>query len=190
MDEAYRTLLEHLQASRGGEFARLDATRVLIVSGPARREARATIRGFASSATHPFRKPTVRRSGVGIDYEICLRPLFFRHCTAQQRLLILIHELWHAAPAFDGTLNPEHRHDQRSQRDIDRSVRKIAEPWLERDRADELEFLQYEGELRMESWLVRPPSHVPSDNDRERTEYDERLLFSAIIEQRNQRAPA
>lgn len=201
LDDAYHKLIADLASRQPGAganapasaaadaFRRLDTARILVVAGPARREARASIRGFGSAPTHDARKPSVRRHGIQIDYEICLRPLFFRHCTAEERLAILIHELWHAAPAFDGTLNPAHRHDQISRRDVDRAVRELAEPWFAQALGSELDFLSYEGEIRMRSWLVRPPSFLPADDPRERTEYDERLLFPAIIEQRTPRAP-
>jgi hypothetical protein len=120
---------------------------------------------------------------VPILYEICLRPRFFRETPAEERLFIIAHELWHASERFDGTLAEERRHHNADPDWIESEVTGIADQFVSTG-SSAAEFLRYTGEIRMLSWLVRPPSRIPPGSSL-RTSYDETDLFLAIVESRD-----
>ncbi len=113
-------------------------------------------------------------------YEICLRPRFFRCASPQERLRILVHELWHISPDFDGSLCRQRRHDTADPQLVEREVSALYEAMLERSSVPEV--LSHTGELRMLAWLSRPPSRVPLEAQH-RLEYSEADLFSTVVEQ-------
>ncbi len=99
------------------EFSRVDASRVLVLLGEARRASRASVRPmhFAETASrhgassHVLR-PRVRFRGRNIYYVLTLRPLFFLNATPEARIFTIIHEMFHFSEQFDGTLDPRRRH--------------------------------------------------------------------------------
>ena len=160
----------------------VDPSRILFIAGAARRDHRASVRPlkYAAAGGGAYKKPVVQIDGVNMLYEVCLRPRFFLFGDAARRLATIVHELWHMAPAFDGTLAPERRHDRASVCAFNQQVRTMV------DRLDptSTEIFGFEGELTMTAWLSRPPSRVPIEVEH-RMLYDERDLFEAIVTQRN-----
>jgi hypothetical protein len=184
-DEHGRPIIDALLTALVRDIARtvpdlstIDADRILFVSGAARLAARASIRPLGGP-----NKPSVVIRGVPMLYEICLRPRFFRDTPAQQRLLAIVHELWHASPGFDGTLADERRHQNADPDWIEAEVARIVDQFA-RSRSSAGEFLRYTGELRMLAWRVRPASRIPSGSSIRRA-YDEGDLFLAIVESRD-----
>jgi predicted metallopeptidase len=156
------------------ELARVDAKRVLFVAGAGRLMARASIRTFGAADS-----PSVVIDGEPRLYEISLRPRFFLETPLEERLTIVIHELWHASPLFDGTLAAERRHKNTAADAIDAEVKGIADRFRATgSRAGD--FLSYVGELRMRAWRARPPSRIPA-NSSLRKSWDERDVFLAIL---------
>src|SRR5262245_28630857 len=96
-------------AAVAGELRYLDPARILVVAASARRESAASIRGFGGESS-AYVKPRIRIGGVVQLYELALRPRFFLTMSAQLRAETFVHELWHIAPAFDGTLAADRRH--------------------------------------------------------------------------------
>lgn len=160
------------------ELAHVDPARILFVTGAGRLMTRATIRPFAGPG-----KPTLVIDGAPILYEICLRPRFFLETARDERLTIIIHELWHASPAFDGTLADERRHRNAAQDTIESEVSGIADRFRAYG-SGAAEFLGHVGELRMRAWLIRPPSRIPAGSSLRRS-YDERDLYLAIVDSRD-----
>ena len=113
-------------------------------------------------------------------YELCLRPRFFRCASAQQRLRIIAHELWHIDQAFDGTLAPERRHERVEPAEAERAVEALVSRFLEHEVVPSV--LQHVGTLSLSAWLSRPPSRMPTGAGY-RASYDERDLYTAMIEQ-------
>lgn len=173
----------------------IDADRVLVVAGAARGESTASIRplAFGLETRDPcvpllraggWNKPRIELGGVPMLYEICLRPRFFLTLAPEERLSTLIHELWHISPSFDGTLAEERRHDRMAKDQIDREVERIAKSFRENVGASSrLDPLEIRGEIRIDAWLSRPPTRIPSAAS-VRATYTERDLYSAIVEQR------
>lgn len=160
------------------DLSRVDAERVLFVTGAGRLAARASIRPFKGP-----RRPSVTIGGVAIRYEICLRPRFFLDASPELKLAIVAHELWHASPAFDGTLAEERRHGNADPDWIEAEVAQMVDRFLASE-SDAADFLRHRGELRMRAWLHRPPSRIPPSSSL-RSSYDERDLFLAIVESRD-----
>jgi hypothetical protein len=167
-------------------FGHVKVDRILLVAGAARRGAQASIRPLTFGGDPPTyaraeeRKPRIHVRGREMRYELCLRPLFFLRSSAEERLRVLVHELWHIGAAGDGTLDPNRRHRPDNQEESERFSRMVAQelgPRLD------LGILEHEGELRVPMWLERPPSLVPPDLET-RLEYDERDLFLGIVRQR------
>jgi len=187
-----RAALDPALGAIAGELARanpelehVDGTRILFVAGAARRGHRASVRPlrFARgrrSEDGRWWKPEVIIDGRPMLYEICLRPRFFLEGDGETRLTILAHELWHLAPAFDGTLAEERRHHAAPSFDelVDTFVARYRAAGFTSDRA-----LAVEGELELAAWLQRPPSRV-AVGVRDRARYDERDLYRAVISQR------
>src|SRR5262249_2815605 len=132
-----------------------------------------------------WRKPRIVIAGVRMLYEICLRPRFFLASTADERLEILAHELWHVSPLFDGTLAEERRHEHAAGGSLERGVEQLLRTWrsAKLDRVELEAILAHRGELELGAWLSRPPTRFAKDA-KTRAEYTERDLFRAIVEQR------
>jgi hypothetical protein len=185
MDDRGRPIFDALLSGLVRELARVcpelsnvEAERILFVAGAGRLMARASIRPLGGRD-----RPTITIGGASIRYEICLRPRFFLDTPFEERLTIIAHELWHASPAFDGTLAAERRHENAGADRIESEVRQI----VDRFRASgspAADFLRHRGELRMRAWLIRPPSRIQPATSL-RKSYDERDLFLAIVESRD-----
>ncbi|MFO0728103.1 MAG: hypothetical protein U1E65_30260 [Myxococcota bacterium] len=171
-------------------FASLRPERILIVSGAARRDARASIRplrfqdGTLRSPDGRFEKPTIQVGGVNMLYEICLRPRFFLDTSAEGRLKTLVHELWHVGAAAAGALDPLRRHramaeDQGSspqgfEAQVELLSARLVEAGVHRQLSGGFEAM-------LRAWMIRPPSQFPITSKVRRT-YDERDLFQGIVE--------
>lgn len=181
LDAPLRALLTAL--AEGMAFEAFDASRVLIVAGAARRGANASIRPLTYGGDPPSRvsgrwlKPAITIDGLAMRYEICLRPKFFLALSAEERVHVLAHELWHMAPSFDGTLAADRRHREGGDGG---AVEAIVEAWRAAGARD-LEVVSHVGEARISAWTDRPPSRIPRDAAM-RDAYDARDLHLAIVE--------
>ncbi len=172
-------------------FGPVDASRVLVVLGAARREARASIRPLTFGGTPPtttsadgrWDKPRVERGGALLLYEITLRPLFFRCTAPAARVATVAHELWHAGPRFDGTLPEARRHVVARGEPVEREVTEAVALWRSRSpRAAALATaLATPGEYEMMAWLKRPPTRIPRTSALRRS-YGEADLYRQAIE--------
>lgn len=172
-------------ASVHPEFSHLDASRILVVAGEARRASRGTVKPLAYAGKRridPFgrRKPLVKIDGKRMLYCITLRPLFFRRSTPRDRVATIVHELFHIAHAFDGTLDHHRRHEEAGEgfeqafRPIERRCWKQLPPELRAPFA-------YEGEVRITQWLEKPQSWLPGERASHRTVYTEAHLFEGVV---------
>ncbi|MCK6551791.1 hypothetical protein L6R52_38510 [Myxococcota bacterium] len=190
-DPVYQALVAELAVAARSALAHVDPARILFVAGAARRESKASIRPLTfggappRDTSGPWRKPRIVVDGRLMAYELCLRPRFFLASSAEERLTVLAHELWHTSPAFDGTLDDARRHDRASPHAIERDVGAIVDAWRVHGapRSKAAWILAHRGELRLSSWLSRPPTRMPIAL-RSRHAYTERDLFSSIVEQR------
>lgn len=175
-------LLEEIVAAEPVGFRGVQPSRILVVAGAARRDARASIRplrfpgGLLRSSDGRFDKPKVTVRGQEMLYEICLRPRFFRTTLPEARLATLVHELWHIGDHSDGTLDPERRH--RALGRFEAPVEQLAARLGQMGLGARLGPL---GEATIAAWLVRPPSQIMQASAVRRN-YDERDLYPAIIE--------
>lgn len=169
LDHRLRRVIRSLTESR--RLGHVDPEGILIVAGSARRSSRASIRGFPEAED----VPRVSLRGQRIWFEICLRPQFFLRTTPRQRLELLIHELWHIGPGFDGTLDPSRRHHVASAEEAERFVRGVLA-----DVRAPLDSLTLPPEARLSAWLDRPPGRIPASMGHRRI-YDERDLFPAVV---------
>ncbi|MEL6186017.1 MAG: hypothetical protein AAFU79_15440 [Myxococcota bacterium] len=164
----------------GSDLGHIEVDRVVIVAAAARRSARASIRPLRMSReAGSGQKPTVLRDGRPALYELSLRPLYFRSSSAEQRLEILIHELWHISPHFDGRLDPTRRHPLSDPQEAERFVARARA--AVQGKVD-ISPLSARGWFEMPMWQNRPPSLIPP-GERCRLRYDERDLFLGRVEQ-------
>jgi hypothetical protein len=163
------------------EFAHVRSERILVVSGEARRASRATIRpmrfaGGLRTSPSGRRKPKVSFRGRDILYVLTLRPLFFRASTAEQRIETVIHELFHLSQAFDGTLDPERRHDALPKAAFERQLRPLVKRYLATCASPTLARFRVTGEVLVRQWLEKPPGSMGSAA-KGRRRYDEAHTF-------------
>jgi predicted metallopeptidase len=169
-------------ARRVPELAHVRADRVLVVAGEARRASRATIRplrfpgGLLHAPGKETRKPRVWFRGRKILYVITLRPLFFRSSTAEKRIETIIHELFHASSAFDGSLDPQRRHEALRAPAFEGSLRPLVKRYLAKCPAKSIERVAINGEVAVRQWLERPPTSYKRGS-RVRKRYDETQTF-------------
>jgi len=169
-------------ARRLPELAHVRAERVLVVAGEARRASRATIRpmrfpnGTLRSDSGKRRKPAMRFRGRNILYVITLRPLFFRSSTPEKRVETIIHELFHAAPAFDGTLDPTHRHAVLGGPAFEKALRPLVKRYLAACSPDMLASISFNAEVCVRQWLEKPPNTFAPGRAVRRS-YDESQTF-------------
>jgi hypothetical protein len=195
LDPFLERLVRELLTSAPDALGHIDPRRILFVSGAARLESRASIRPLTFGGSPPsyrsgkFEKPKISMGGTPMLYEICLRPRFFLDATPGERLLILAHELFHIAPAFDGTLAADRRHaragtEQTEQIEQIEQIEQEVEAIAARVPLSEARaILAHEGELEMRAWLARPPSRIPLEA-KIRKAYDDRDLYAAIVTQK------
>ncbi len=155
-------------ARRLPELAHVDARRILIVAGEARRTSRATVRPLCFADSHDRiskdgrrAKPIIRVRGRRMLYVIVLRPRFFLAATAEQRVATLLHELLHVAPAFDGTLDPARTHAALPGKAFGAVLAPLLARYLAVLPAELLTALSHSGEVRMRQWLERPAPWFP-----------------------------
>jgi hypothetical protein len=183
LNAAIRALLEDV-ALRMPEFSHVQPSRILVVSGEARRASRGTVRPLAFLGGkrrdgHGRRKALVKVNGERMLYCITLRPLFFRDSSTRERVETLIHELFHISPKFDGTLDAARRHDRMGAR-FGRKLRPLVRRYLKICPHEVLSPFGYDGEVRIHQWLERPSANSKGDSRARRT-YTEKQLFLASV---------
>jgi hypothetical protein len=180
-------------ARRLPELSHVKASRVLVVAGEARRNSRATIRPAHFGTTRRraagaggATKPLVRIKGRKILYIITLRPLWFVGSTSEQRLVTILHELYHASTRFDGTLHRGRRHSRLPLEKYNRRVRKLLRRYLRQAPPEILAPFTHEGEARVRMWLEGPGSFQDPEYAGRRV-YTERQLFYGVSVMRARR---
>ncbi len=169
-------------AARLPELAHVDAARLLVVAGEARRASRATIRPLGDpSRGDPA--PRVRLRGRDIRYVITLRPLWFLDSTPEARVETVLHELWHASTRFDGRLHRGRRHAAVPAAAFHRRVRRLRDRYLAVAPAELLAPFAHHGLARARMWLERPAA-ARRDGGPERRLYTERQLFYGPVRMR------
>ncbi|MCI0573985.1 MAG: hypothetical protein L0Y66_24900 [Myxococcaceae bacterium] len=189
-NEAVRALLEHV-ASSMEEFRHIQADRILVVAGEARRASRGTVKpltfpGARSVDALGRRKPVVRIRGRRMLYCITLRPLFFRASTPRTRVGTLLHELFHISNRFDGTLHPGRRH-ARLGRQFPGLLRPIVQRYLRHIPPEVFAPFAYHGEVRVLHWLERPGPPVRAGERLGRRVYTEEQLFQGVLRMETRR---
>lgn len=179
-NQAVRALLEHACGTIEG-FGHIRPEQLLVVAGEARRASRGTIKPltFAGGKRKDKlgrRKPVVRVGGVRMLYCITLRPLFFRDSTPHARVGTLLHELFHIATAFDGTLHPARRHAKLGKR-FGGLLRPIVKRYLETIPPELLAPFAFRGEVEILQWLERPGPAVGPGERLKRSVYTEAQLY-------------
>ncbi len=188
--QAVYALIRHV-ASAHADFKHLDARRVLVVAGEARRASRGTVKplvfaGGKRTDSLGRKKPLVKVDGRKMLYSITLRPLFFRRSSPRQRVATVLHELFHISRAFDGTLDHLRRHDHAGEgfeaefRPVERKVWKRLPPEL-------VVPFAHHGEVRVQQWLEKPQSWLPGERASHRSLYTEKHLFEGIVRMRTLR---
>lgn len=167
-------------AARLPELAHVDASRLLVVAGEARRASRATIRPLAGARPGG---PRVRIRGRDIRYVVTLRPLWFLDSTPEARLETVLHELWHASTRFDGTLHRGRRHAALPAAAFDRRVRTLRDRYLAAAPPELLAPFAFHGVARARMWLERPAA-ARRDGGPARRLYTERQLFYGLVRMR------
>lgn len=182
--QAVQALIAHV-ASTHPEFSHIDARRILVIAGEARRASRGTVKPltFAEKKRTDSlgrKKPRVKVHGRQMLYSITLRPLFFRKSTPRQRVATVLHELFHISKSFDGTLDHQRRHEEAGEgfeaefAPIERRCWKRLPPELVAPFA-------YDGEVRVLQWLEKPQSWLPGERTSHRSLYTEQHLFEGVM---------
>lgn len=182
--QAVRALIVHVVQTTE-EYRHIDPHRVVIVAGEARRASRGTVKPLCFSNGRREdslgrKKPMVKMHGKRMLYSITLRPLFFRRSTPRQRVATVLHELFHIALQFDGTLDHKRRHAaagegfESSFRPVERRCWKSLPPEV-------LAPFAYDGEVRVMQWLEKPQSWLPGERASHRGLYTEKHLFEGIV---------
>ncbi len=145
------------------ELAHIDASRILVVAGEARRASRATVRPlcFGDSRDRISKdgrraKAEVRIRGRRMLYVVAFRPMFFLQSTPEKRVETILHELWHMSAEFDGTLHRDRRHSSLPGRLFREQFEPVVERYLLTVPQALLEGLALNGEVIMRQWLERP----------------------------------
>ena len=191
---AVRRLVKDL-AARLPELAHVRASRVLVVSGEARRASRATIRPAHFKETRrrsdagARRKPLIRVKGRKILYVITLRPLWFLDSTPRERIATIVHELYHASTRFDGTLHRGRRHSRLPLSAFDRRVRALVDRYLAEAPNDVVAPFVVDGLVRARMWLERPTASYRADDYRGRRVYTEAQLFLGFVQVKTKARP-
>ncbi|HET9553196.1 MAG TPA: putative metallopeptidase [Anaeromyxobacteraceae bacterium] len=170
-------------AARLPELAHVDASKVLVVAGEARRASRATIKpvGGTRSRPAPFR---IRTRGRDILYVITLRPLWFLDSTPEERITTVLHELWHASTRFDGSLHRGRRHATLPPGAFERRVRRLRDQYLAEAPAELVAPFAHQGLVRARMWLERPAA-ARRDGGPARRLYTEKQLFYGVVRMRS-----
>jgi hypothetical protein len=168
-------------ARRVPELQHVRAERILVVAGEARRASRATIRPLRFPdgkrvAPDGRRRPWVSFRNRRILYVLTLRPLFFRSSTAEKRVETIVHEMFHVAPAFNGSLDPARRHANLRPAAFESALRPLVKRYLATCHSRMLERMAVNGEVMVRQWLEKPPSSYRAKS-RVRRSYDEAQTF-------------
>jgi hypothetical protein len=182
--KSLKALIEDV-ASQLSDFRHIRSSRILVVAGEARRASRGTVKplafqGAKSGDVLGRRKPIVRFRGKRMLYCITLRPLFFRASTPQKRIATLMHELYHIAPAFDGTLDPGRRH-ARAGKSFSQKLRPLVQRYLKQCPPEVRAAFAYDGEVLVHQWLERPVSWYEPGKEKVRTSFTDEHLFLAPV---------
>ncbi len=181
---AVRALIEHV-ARTMPEFRHLEARRILVVAGEARRASHATVKPLAFAQgkrkdSYGREKPWVKVNGRRQLYCITLRPLFFRRTSPRARVATLLHELFHISTLFDGTLDAERTHARMGRkflltfRPLEKRLWKELPVTLKRP-------FRYDGEVRVQQWLEKPGTRLPGEPSSMRRIYSEAHVFDGIV---------
>lgn len=181
---AVSALITHV-ARAHTDFRHLDARRILIISGEARRASRGTVKPltFAEKKRTDSmgrKKPLVKLRGRQMLYSITLRPLFFRRSTPRQRIATVLHELFHISRAFDGTLDHQRRHDEAGE-GFEREFAPVERAVWKRLPATLIAPFAYDGEVKVLQWLEKPQSWMPGERASQRKLYTEAHLFEGVM---------
>jgi hypothetical protein len=172
-------------ARRMPEFAHIDASRILVVAGEARRASHASVRPLSACANsrapdrrRPARdRPVVRINGKQMLYCITLRPVFFRVETPEKRVETILHELFHISTRFDGSLHAGRRHS-RLGRKFERRLRPLVRRYLKAMPEELFLSLSVNGVVSSRQWLEKPSLNPrPGPGARARRVYTERQVF-------------
>lgn len=182
--QAVHALIAHV-ARAHAEFKHLDARRILVVSGEARRASRGTVKPFTfadkkRTDSMGRRKPLVKIRGRQMLYSITLRPLFFRRSTPRQRVATVLHELFHISHHFDGTLDHQRRHDEAGE-GFEATFSPVERRVWKRLPAQIIAPFAYDGEVRVLQWLEKPQSWMPGERASHRKLYTEAHLFEGVV---------
>jgi hypothetical protein len=182
--QAVRALITHVSRAFP-EFAHLDARRILVVAGEARRASRGTVKPltFAQKKRTDSlgrKKPMVKVNGRQMLYSITLRPLFFRRSTPRQRVATVLHELFHIAKHFDGTLDHLRRHEEAGE-GFEKAFSPIERKVWRRLPPDLVTPFAHDGEVRVLQWLEKPQSWLPGERASHRSLYTEKHLFEGVM---------
>jgi len=167
-------------ARRLPQFAHLKASRILVVSGEARRASWASIRPLGP-IDRPSGKPVVRVKGRQMLYVITLRPRFFRVASAEKRVETVLHELFHISKRFDGSLHSGRRHSA-LKADFERRLEPLVERYLAQMPAELLQLFSVSGLVQARQWLEKPGPSVKRGRPAGRRVYTERHLFLGPVQ--------
>lgn len=173
-------------ARRLPEFAHINASRILIVAGEARRASWATIRPLGPVA-RPSGKPVVRVKGKQMLYVITLRPRFFRAAGPEKRIETILHELFHISKRFDGTLHSGRRHSK-LKTSFDKRLGPLVARYLEAMPAELLHAFSTHGLVLARQWLEKPGPSVKRGRSPGRRVYTEKHLFLGPVQMITRRA--
>ena len=174
-------------AARLPELSYVDAARVLVVAGEARRASRATIRPAHFDETRrragagARKKPLIRVRGRKILYVITLRPLWFRASTPEERIGTIVHELYHCSTRFDGTLHRGRVHSRLPLARYNRRIRTLLDRYLAEAPAEIVRPFSSSGIVTARMWLERPMGFYREGAYRGRRVYTERQLFLGLV---------
>lgn len=153
------------------------AGEILLIAGSARRSNVASIRPLRSARLE--RKPHILRAGQQCAYEITLRPRFFLRLTPTERLEVMIHELWHIASSFDGTLDPARSHRSANASDAKLFIRTVLSQMANQEPS--FDCFAFSGEAWFPMWMNRPPSLVPEGHAQRMAYRYEEDVFEGVV---------
>jgi predicted metallopeptidase len=174
-------------AARLPELAHVDASRILVVAGEARRASRATIRPAHFDETRrragvgARKKPLIRVKGRKVLYVITLRPLWFRAATPEERIGTIVHELYHCSTRFDGTLHRGRVHSRLPLAAYNRRIRTLLARYLAAAPEEIVRPFSTSGIVTARMWIERPIGFFREGEYRGRRVYTERQLFLGLV---------
>ena len=182
--QAVRALIAHVATSHP-QFAHVDARRILVIAGEARRASRGTVKPLTFAAKKRVdslgrKKPRVKIGGLQMLYSITLRPLFFRRSTPRQRVATVLHELFHISKHFDGTLDHQRTHEEAGD-GFEAEFSPLERACWKRLPGELVAPFGYDGEVRVLQWLEKPQSWLPGERASHRSLYTEKHLFEGVV---------